>query len=48
MRLPTPLLEHPVESAIAGLLLMALLFGSAEPQPQIQAAPQSVTVSQKM
>ena len=26
MRLPAPIVEHPIESAIAGLLLLALLF----------------------
>jgi hypothetical protein len=33
MRLPAPLVEHPIESVIAGLLLMALLFVSGEPAP---------------
>jgi hypothetical protein len=37
MRIPAPILEHPVETAIAGLLLMALLFVSAGPQPQTGA-----------
>ena len=49
MRLPAPLLEHPVESVIAGLLLMALLFVSAgqEPGPGPGAhTPQNV--AQKM
>jgi hypothetical protein len=43
MRLPAPLLEHPIESVIASLLLMALLFVSAgsEPAPDSHA-PQSV------
>jgi hypothetical protein len=30
MRVPTFILEHPVESCIAGLLLLAVLFGSAD------------------
>jgi len=30
MRVPTFILEHPLESAIAGLLLLAVLFGSAD------------------
>jgi hypothetical protein len=49
MRLPAPLLEHPVEAAIAGLLLMALLFISADPDPV--AAPAlggGTAVAQKM
>jgi hypothetical protein len=49
MRLPAPLLEHPIESVIAGLLLMALLFVSAGPEPAsspVSHTPQSV--AQKM
>jgi len=30
MRVPTFILEHPLESVIAGLLLLAMLFGSAD------------------
>ena len=30
MRIPNRILEHPVEAAIAGLLLLTLLFGSSE------------------
>ena len=30
MRIPARILEHPVEAAIAGLLLLTLLFGSSE------------------
>ena len=30
MRIPTFILEHPVESLIGGVLLLALLFGSAD------------------
>jgi hypothetical protein len=30
MRIPTRILEHPVEAAIASLLLLGLLFGSAD------------------
>ena len=30
MRVPTFILEHPLESFIAGLLLLAMLFGSAD------------------
>ncbi len=49
MRLPAPILEHPVESAIAGLLLAALLFVSAGPEPRaaaISGTPQAI--GQKM
>jgi hypothetical protein len=57
MRLPAPLLERPIESLIAGLLLMALLFVTAGPEPASvpnshtpQAVPQAVpqTVAEKM
>ena len=30
MRIPSRILEHPIEAAIASLLLLALLFGSNE------------------
>ncbi len=30
MRMPQRLMDHPVEAAVAGLLLLALLFGSAD------------------
>ena len=30
MRIPNRILEHPVEAAIASLLLLGLLFGSAD------------------
>jgi len=48
MRLPAPILEHPIESAIAGLLLMALLFISADPEPAAQPAASPTSVAQKM
>jgi hypothetical protein len=49
MRLPAPLVEHPVESVIAGLLLMALLFVSAGPEPASGASsPAPQTVAEKM
>jgi hypothetical protein len=49
MRLPRPIAEHPIESVIAGLLLMALLFVSGGPE----SAPNplshaSRTVAEKM
>jgi len=49
MRLPAPIVEHPIESVIAGLLLMALLFVSGGPEPAsgpASHAPQ--TVAEKM
>jgi hypothetical protein len=30
MRIPTRIMEHPIEAAIASLLLLGLLFGSAD------------------
>jgi hypothetical protein len=30
MRIPAFLVEHPVEALLAGVLLLALLFGSAD------------------
>ncbi|HXS07455.1 MAG TPA: hypothetical protein VN723_11745 [Rhizomicrobium sp.] len=30
MRIPSRILEHPIEAAIASLLLLGLLFGSSE------------------
>ena len=40
MRVPTFILEHPLESLIAGLLLLALLFGSADRHAAEIALPQ--------
>ena len=49
MRLPAPILEHPIESVVAGLLLMALLFVSAGPEPAPGPAPHAPqTVAEKM
>jgi hypothetical protein len=49
MRLPAPILEHPIESVIAGLLLMALLFVSAGPEPTPSPASLGAkTTAQKM
>jgi hypothetical protein len=43
MRLPAPLIEHPIESVIASLLLVALLFVSAGPESTPDShAPQAV------
>jgi hypothetical protein len=33
MRIPHRIIEHPIEAAIAGLLLLGLLFGSADFTP---------------
>ena len=33
MRIPNRLIEHPIEAAIASLLLLGLLFGSADLSP---------------
>jgi hypothetical protein len=48
MRLPAPILEHPIESAIAGLLLVALLFVSADPKPAGPATARPTALVQKM
>ena len=37
MRIPHRIIEHPVEAAIAGLLLLGLLFGSADFTPNVKA-----------
>jgi hypothetical protein len=47
MRLPAPILEHPIESVIASLLLAALLFVSADPRPRPAEIPPTA-VAQKM
>ena len=47
MRLPAPILEHPIESAIAGLLLVALLFISADPQPAASPSLKPAAIAQK-
>jgi hypothetical protein len=49
MRLPSPIVEHPIESAIAGLLLAALLFVSAGPEPAESQGSHGVqTIAEKM
>ena len=50
MRIPNRILEHPIESAIASLLLLALLFMSTDPQNSAAPgpAPAQVANSQKM
>jgi hypothetical protein len=39
MRIPAFITEHPLESLIAGVLLLALLFGSADRHAAEVAAP---------
>lgn len=39
MRIPAFIVEHPVEGLIAGILLLALLFGSADRHAAEVAAP---------
>ena len=48
MRIPNRILEHPIEAAIASLLLLGLLFGSADisPGPNAQDSPPNV-IAQK-
>ena len=38
MRIPTRLIEHPIEAAIASLLLLGLLFGSADLSPAARSS----------
>lgn len=42
MRLPHRIIEHPIEAAIAGLLLLGLLFGSADFTPSAKAPLKSL------
>lgn len=39
MRIPAFILEHPLEGLIAGVLLLALLFGSADRHAAEVAVP---------
>ncbi len=41
MRIPNRILEHPIEALIAGLLLLALLFVSSDPQSSHPRRPGS-------
>ena len=47
MRIPTRIREHPVEAAIASLLLLGLLFGSAD-LPGGKAQETSPVAAQKL
>lgn len=38
MRIPARILEHPVETAIASILLLTLLVGSVDFRPASQSA----------
>ena len=45
MRIPNRILEHPVEAAIASLLLLTLLFGSSElPGAKAQDDPPAAAI----
>ena len=52
MRIPSLIIEHPVEGPIAGLLLLALLFGSADPScresRRARPAHAQIATAQKM
>jgi len=51
LRVPARILEHPIESVIAGLLLLALLFvSSADPRADAStpAGPAAQTLPPKM
>lgn len=41
MRIPARLLEHPIEAAIASILLLTLLVGSADFKPASQSVETS-------
>ena len=48
MRIPNRIVEHPVEALVAGVLLLGLLFGSADLRPAQGAAPAPTQVAEKM
>jgi len=46
MRIPAFIAEHPLEGLIAGVLLLALLFGSADRHAaEVAAQPQGAQVA---
>ena len=47
LRVPARILEHPIESAIAGLLLLAMLFVSSS-EPRADAPLPSRQASQNL
>jgi hypothetical protein len=49
LRVPVRILEHPIESVIASLLLLALLFvSSADPHTDAPAGPLAQNAPAKM
>jgi hypothetical protein len=48
MRIPHRIIEHPVEAAIAGLLLLGLLFGSADFTSKANAPQPPTVTAQKL
>ena len=49
MRIPAFLVEHPVETLLAGVLLLALIFGGADRHAaEVAKGPAPVTIAQKM
>lgn len=48
MRLPHRIIEHPIEAAIAGLLLLGLLFGSADFTPNAKGPQEPPAAAQKL
>jgi hypothetical protein len=48
MRIPTRIQEHPIEAAIASLLLLAVLFGSADFKPASPAETPPNSMAQKL
>ena len=47
MRIPNRIIEHPIEALVASLLLLGLLFGSADFMPGV-AAPQAQSLSAEL
>ena len=47
MRIPNRIVEHPIEAAIASLLLLGLLFGSADFTGAKAPSPSSTATAQK-
>jgi hypothetical protein len=47
MRIPNRIIEHPIEAAIASLLLLGLLFSSVDFLPGIKV-PQAPPVSARL
>ena len=45
MRIPVFILEHPMEGLIAGILLLVLLFGSADRHAAEMAKPSAQIAS---